>query len=288
MFKMPRFLPVVFVAVLGVLGLRILGTIDLLPSLFQQAKAVAAGTAKPEKSAKATKKEPAKTTKGETTSEDDPTKGGPTTPATAKETSALPDQAILAADAASAAKPAAATASNIPICATSVDELARRAGVSPNEIQILQSLAARREALDKREATLNEREKLAAAAEAKLDARIGQLQGLKKQIEDRIFKATQTQDDDINRLVKVYESMKPKDAAAVFTTLNDDVRIPIAAKMKDRALAAVLAAMPADKARELTEKLAGRMQKTAELKNKLDAITTPAAPPPPKTPAKAK
>lgn len=273
MLKMPRFLPLVFVAALGVLALRLIGAIDLLPGLYQQAAALAAGTDKAKTAPKTTDKAP-KSAKGEVANPDDPTNGGPTTAS-----NTTPDPTLMAIDAASVAKPAAATTNLVPICATSVDELAKRAGVSPNEIQILQNLAARREALDKREAALNERENLIKAAEAKLDARIKQLQDLKKQIEDLIFKATQTQDDDINRLVKVYESMKPKDAAAVFVSLNDEVRIPIAAKMKDRSLAAILSAMPPEEARKLTEKLAQRMQKAAEMKGKLDNITSGSPPP---------
>jgi len=74
-------------------------------------------------------------------------------------------------------------------------------------------------------------------------------------------------------MVKVYESMKPKDAAAVLTTMSDEVRLPIAAGMKDRALAAILGAMTPDAARDLTEKLTNRMKSTGGLQQQLDKMT---------------
>jgi flagellar motility protein MotE (MotC chaperone) len=58
--------------------------------------------------------------------------------------------------------------------------------------------------------------------------------------------------------VRVYEKMKPKDAAAIMTSLSDKVRLPVAAKMKEQALAMILAQMPPQEAKVLTERLAER------------------------------
>ncbi|MCR6658148.1 MAG: hypothetical protein NVV72_01940 [Asticcacaulis sp.] len=202
------------------------------------------------------------------------------------------DPALKAADAASQAKDAAATAPMTPICATSVNDLAKQAGISPNELNILQSLGQRRVQLDQREQQLNSRVQLIEAADSKLDARITQLADLKTQIQGLLDQATKVQDDDTTRLVAVYSAMKPKDAAAAMTIMSDDVRLPIASKMKDRALAAILGAMSADAAKDLTEKLAKRMQRADGLQQQLNKTTAggPAAPGPagakPATPAK--
>jgi hypothetical protein len=53
--------------------------------------------------------------------------------------------------------------------------------------------------------------------------------------------------------------MKPKDAAARMTMLDDSVRLPIAAKMKERALSQVLANMAPGDAKILTERLANAL-----------------------------
>ena len=57
-------------------------------------------------------------------------------------------------------------------------------------------------------------------------------------------------------LVKVYESMKPRDAAVIFNDLDMPVLLQVVDRMKEAKAAPVLAAMQADKARELTTKLA--------------------------------
>jgi len=271
--KSPRFLPIVVVAIAGVVLVRGLGALDLLPNMANEAFALAANPAdkKPAPPVKDQAVKPAVQGRGESTNEDDPTVGG----MTSLDDSTVLDAALAAAD---IAKPAAAEVKALPVCATSVEDLARRAGVSPNEIEVLQQLAKRREALDARERTISDREALIAAADTKLVARIGQLSDLKKQIEDLLKKADKTGDEDIARLTKVYENMKPKDAAPVMARLSDDVRLPIAAMMKDKALAAILSAMPEEKAQEITEKLAQRMSKAGEIKQKLDQLTTKSQP----------
>ncbi len=262
---MPRYLPIVFVAVGGVLALKVLSSLEVMPEALRTAVAFAA---------------PATSTKaaGEVKKDGDPTAALSANPALA---------------AADVAVPAAATVGPMA-CATSVEDLARQAGMSPNEIQILQSLGARRQELDRWEQQLEAREKLIQTAEAKLDSRIKQLEDLRGQVQGLLDQAKQQADADTMRMVKVYENMKPKDAAAIFTTMSDEVRLPIAAAMKERSLAAILAAMPPAAARELTEKLAGRMKSASGMQGQLDRVTAGAprpqgaattTPPPAATPA---
>ncbi len=267
---LPRFLPLVAVAVAGVFALKAITSLEVMPDVFKAATAFAADAQKSDKKTDkpAAKKVAAKAGKGEVDKADDPTQ------------SFGVDPALMAADAASQGKDAAATAPMTPICATSVDDLAKQAGISPNELNILQSLGQRRAQLDQREQQLNSRAQLIEAADSKLDARITQLADLKTQIQGLLDQATKVQDDDTTRLVAVYAAMKPKDAAAAMTIMSDEVRLPIAAKMKDRALAAILGAMSADAAKDLTEKLAKRMQRADGLQQQLNktAAGGPAAP----------
>lgn len=264
---LPRFLPLVAIAVTGVLAMKAITSLDLVPGAFHAAEAFAAdvkGDKKAEKPKNLEKSGAKKgaAPKGETDRADDPSQ------------SYGVDPALMAADAASNAKDAAVAAPMAPICATSVNDLAKQAGMSPNELNILQSLGTRRAELDQREQQLNSRTQLVEAADSKLDARIQQLSALKTQIQGLLDQATKVQDDDTNRLVAVYSAMKPKDAAAVMSTMSDDVRLPIASKMKDRGLAAILGAMTPDAARDLTEKLAKRMQRADGLQQQLDKATT--------------
>ena len=141
-----------------------------------------------------------------------------------------------------AAKPAADPAATLatpaakpppPVCAPTAAELAKEAGLSPAELQVLQSLSARRGQLDQREGDLDTQVQLIAAAEAKLDQRIAQMNGLKSDITGLLTQVDQKKADETDRLVRVYLAMKPKDAAARMTLMDDSVRLPMAEKMKD-------------------------------------------------------
>jgi flagellar motility protein MotE (MotC chaperone) len=170
-----------------------------------------------------------------------------------------------------------------PVCAPTASELAKEAGLSPAELQVLQSLGARRGQLDQRESDLDVQVQLIAAAEAKLDSRIAQMNGLKGDIQGLLNQADQQQASETDRLVRVYEAMKPKDAAARITLMDDSVRLPMAAKMKERALAAILAQMPAEDAKALTEKLANRVSGAQALADARNALNPPAQPAPSQT-----
>ncbi|MFZ4605195.1 MAG: MotE family protein [Caulobacter sp.] len=180
------------------------------------------------------------------------------------------------ADSAAAPKPAA-------VCAPTAAELAREANLSPAELQTLQSLSARRGELDQREGDIDLQLQLLAAAEAKLDARVKALDGLKGDIQGLLGQADAQQQAEVTRMVAVFSAMKPKDAAARMAILEDSVRLPIAAKMKERTLAAILAQMDPTVAKKMTESLATRFAASTSLA----AARTAIAPPPAQTAAAA-
>ncbi|WP_269514450.1 MotE family protein [Brevundimonas subvibrioides] len=158
---------------------------------------------------------------------------------------------------------AAAPAANRPapaVCALSPEQLAQQAGISPAELRIIQSLSARRTELDARDADFATTLPLMVAAEAKLDAKVQALNAIKAEVQGLLGQVDERQRAETERLVAVYSAMRPREAAAVFETLDDSVRLPIAAAMRPRGLSAILAQMPAPAARELTEKLARRFQ----------------------------
>jgi flagellar motility protein MotE (MotC chaperone) len=225
----PRILPLIGVAMGGVLAINALAGARQLPDLLSGAKAFAEGKA--------------------------PKKTKAAQDAAGNATAATGD----ATDAAASGVPGPATAAKPqPVCAPTAAELAKEAGLSPAELQVLQSLGERRGQLDQRENDLNTQLALMAAAEAKLDAKVKALDGLKGDIQNLLNQADQKQAAEIDRLVVVFEGMKPKDAAPRMVLLDDAVRLPIAAKMKPRALSAIIAQMPPEEAKKLTEALAKR------------------------------
>jgi flagellar motility protein MotE (MotC chaperone) len=171
------------------------------------------------------------------------------------------------------------------VCAPTAAELAKAAGLSPAELQVLQSLGERRGVLDARENDLNTQLALMAAAEAKLDAKIKALNGLKGEVQGLLTQADSKEQAEIDRLVKVFEGMKAKDAAPRFTALDDSVRLPIAAKMKERSLSAIMAQMPAPEAKKLTEGLAKRFTDAQAAAARAQQLAQNTAQPPAAEPA---
>jgi flagellar motility protein MotE (MotC chaperone) len=135
--------------------------------------------------------------------------------------------------------------------------------ISDGERAVLLELRQRRQELDVRETAVAARESTLAAAELRLNARVSELESLQHKLEDLEQARQQREDASWQGLVKLYESMKPRDAATIFNDLDMKVLLGVVDRMKDAKAAPVLAAMQPDKARELTAKLAALRTKRA-------------------------
>jgi len=138
------------------------------------------------------------------------------------------------------------------------------APVSSAEIDVLTSLAERREALDERQRELDLKTNVITAAEKRVDEKIAQLKALQAKIEQLLGERDAKELAQIDGLVKIYTAMKPKDAARIFNTLDDEVRIGVAGRMKADAMAGIFAALPPEVAQKLTVELASRFKMPAD------------------------
>jgi flagellar motility protein MotE (MotC chaperone) len=129
-------------------------------------------------------------------------------------------------------------------------------GFSQSEIDLLQALGERRDQLEVRAEELDQRETLLRAAEQRIDEKVAQLKSIQANIEAMVKTAQENEDADIRRLVKVYETMKPKNAARIFEELDQEVLIEVALRMKEARLAPILASMDPMRARTVTAELA--------------------------------
>lgn len=140
------------------------------------------------------------------------------------------------------------------------DSLANRdpSTFSPAEIALLENLARRRDEIESRARGLDVRENLLEATENRIDEKIETLQSLEQRIEAFVERHDAAETEQMKRLVKVYESMKPKDAARIFEEIDMDVLLEVASGMKENKIAAVMANMTPKRAQELTIELADR------------------------------
>ena len=149
--------------------------------------------------------------------------------------------------------------------------------IGDSERAVLLELRQRRQELERRDATVAARESVLTAAEQKIAARVEELRNLQTQLAGLDAARQQREDANWQSLVKVYETMKPREAAAIFNDLTMPVLLPLIGHMKETKAAAILAAMTPDKARDVTAQL-------AKSRGRLDTPPEPPSPKPPTTP----
>ncbi|MCB1682494.1 MAG: flagellar protein FlbB [Alphaproteobacteria bacterium] len=125
---------------------------------------------------------------------------------------------------------------------------------------VIEDMAKRRVQLDGFEKELKAREALLKAAEQELDRKYKELSRLKEEIEGLLKQQSEEEQNRVKSLVKVYEGMKPKDAARIFDTLDLDILVEVMSHMSERKLSPVLAAMNPERARTVTIMLAEQKQ----------------------------
>lgn len=130
--------------------------------------------------------------------------------------------------------------------------------LTDEEIDLLQKLAERRAEIESRAAGLERRRTLLEAAERRIDEKIGELESIRQTIEGLLVRHDAQEDAQLTSLVKIYESMKPKDAARIFEELDMVVLLDVIERMKERKTAPILAKMNPQRAKEITLELAQR------------------------------
>lgn len=128
------------------------------------------------------------------------------------------------------------------------------------EVDVLQQLAKRREELELRARQLDEREALIQAAEQRMDQKMAELKALQGMVEDLLKKRSDEEEAELMSLVKMYENMKPKDAAQVFEEMDMDVLLDVVGRMNERKAAPILALVTPTRAKEITFELASRKE----------------------------
>lgn len=126
-----------------------------------------------------------------------------------------------------------------------------------SEIQILQELAERREALDLRSQEIDKKALQLKVSEQEIDKRLKQMQEYEQKLKLLIQEYNEKEKEKIASLVKVYANMKPKDAARIFETLDLEVTVALLKEMKPSTSSAILAQITPAKAKAITDKIIG-------------------------------
>lgn len=127
---------------------------------------------------------------------------------------------------------------------------------SETQSMVLEELKDRRDALDERENLMNQREALLQVTENRVEEKIAELEQIRVEIQDLLGQQSEEEEARLLSLVKIYEGMKPKDAAEIFDNLNMDILLQVVSRMSERRTAPILATMDVKKAQQLTTLLA--------------------------------
>lgn len=128
----------------------------------------------------------------------------------------------------------------------------------PQIASLLDALRAREDAVSERELKAEVRSKALAAADVEIRERLLRLEETENRLRETLALADSAAENDITRLVAVYENMKPKDAAALFETMEPSFAAGFLARMRPESAAAVLTGLSPEVAYSISVILAGR------------------------------
>jgi flagellar motility protein MotE (MotC chaperone) len=132
------------------------------------------------------------------------------------------------------------------------------------ERALLEQLRARRTEIEAREQAVAAQEMVLAATERRLARRVEDLTALQQRLEALDRARNEREEAGWRGLVRTYEAMRPRDAAAIFNELEMPVLVEIIDRMGERKAAPVIGAMRPEQARLVTTELARhRARRTA-------------------------
>ncbi len=133
--------------------------------------------------------------------------------------------------------------------------LAAPAAMAPSPSDLA---ALGRSPADERESQAAAREATIAAAEKRLSERMIELVAVQQRLQGLQNSLKERDEANWTGLVKLYESMKPREAAAILNSLEKSVLIEIFDRMKPVKASPILASMDTERARQVTADLASR------------------------------
>ena len=123
---------------------------------------------------------------------------------------------------------------------------------------LLEALRAREAQVETREGEVLDREKAIELARAEVEVRLADLVTAEENLARTLTIADAAAEEDVARLVAVYERMKPKEAAPLFEEMAPEFAAGFLGRMRPDAAAAVMAGLDPKAAYAISVLLAGR------------------------------
>jgi flagellar motility protein MotE (MotC chaperone) len=130
--------------------------------------------------------------------------------------------------------------------------------MSESERAILERLQSRRQELEQRAREIDIRESLLKSAEKRIDSKVEEMKAAEGRIGTAAGQRNEQEAARFKGIITMYEGMKPKDAAKVFDRLEMSVLIEIASQIAPRKMSDIMGVMQPEAAERLTVELARR------------------------------
>ncbi len=121
------------------------------------------------------------------------------------------------------------------------------------ERSLIASFAARQKEIDAREREVKVKEERLLSIEKDVDARIAELNAVRGRIDELIKKVDEINGDRIKKIVKIYDMMRPEDAAVRLQKANEDMAVMILSSLSEKKAAKILSFMDVNQSVKLSQ-----------------------------------
>ncbi len=123
---------------------------------------------------------------------------------------------------------------------------------------MLKGFQKREARLKKQETAMLDRQQALQLADRQIESKLARLEAAEQKLRRTMDMADTAAEGDVERLTKVYETMKSKQAAALFEEMNADFAAGFLARMRSEAAAGIMAGLSPQAAHKISVVLAGR------------------------------
>lgn len=123
---------------------------------------------------------------------------------------------------------------------------------------LLSEVQDREQRVIEREGLMTDRNQALQLAEKRIEERLAALVAAEEKLAKTVSIADQAADEDVARLVTLYENMKPKDAARLFEQMSPEFAAGFMARMRPNAAAAIMAGVDPKIGYTISVLMAGR------------------------------
>jgi flagellar motility protein MotE (MotC chaperone) len=134
-------------------------------------------------------------------------------------------------------------------------------GALPVPEALAEELADWQRRLERREADLLAREESLSALEARMADEVARLEGLGAELRALLGEIEEEEEVRLQSLARMYEAMRPKEAARIFDRLEMPVLLQLVRRMREVRSAPILANMDTRRAEQLTRELAREIER---------------------------